>query len=100
MTSDSDPKPQCYGDLNTVFPSGSDGLRHSPPICMACVFKTECLRTAMAHPQGARVREETLDRAYAAGMVGFVSRWSRKKELHRQQDRPIKKQSVFRRFRS
>jgi hypothetical protein len=30
------------------------------------------------------VREEKLDRAYNAGMVGFLERWSRKKELHRE----------------
>lgn len=84
MSADTQPKPRCYGDIDTVFPAGSDGLRHSPPVCIACVFKTECLRTAMARPQGVVVKEETLDRAYAAGMVSFVSRWSRKKELHRQ----------------
>ncbi|MGB5983714.1 MAG: hypothetical protein WBG37_00300 [Desulfobacterales bacterium] len=84
MASENNPKPRCFGDLGTVFPSTAGGLRQSPPACMACVFKTECLRTAMARPQGVAVKEETLDRAYAAGMVGFVGRWSRKKELHRQ----------------
>ena len=91
MASDKNPKPRCFGDLNTVFPPTADGLRHSPPACMACVFKTECLRTAMARPQGVAVKEETLDRAYAAGMVGFVSRWSRKKELHRQKKAALNK---------
>ena len=80
---DDSPKPHCFGDLQTVFPTRADGLRHSPPVCMACVFKTECLREAMERPQGVAVKEESLDRAYAAGMVGFMSRWSRKKELHR-----------------
>jgi hypothetical protein len=29
-----------------------------------------------------QVREEKVDRAYEAGMMGFFERWSRKKALH------------------
>jgi hypothetical protein len=50
---------------------------------MICVYKTECLRTAMTRPQGTEVREEAVDRAYHSGMIGFFDRWSRKKALHR-----------------
>jgi hypothetical protein len=32
---------------------------------------------------GLRMRGTYLDRAYAAGMVGFLERWSKKKEIHR-----------------
>jgi hypothetical protein len=32
---------------------------------------------------GLGVREESVDRAYAAGMIGFFQRWSRKKDLRR-----------------
>ena len=76
--------PECYGDLEKVFPEGSDGLRRSPPLCMACVFKTECLRDAMSKKEGLKVQEKNVDRAYESGMMGFFARWSRKKELHRE----------------
>ncbi|MGD8960103.1 MAG: hypothetical protein PVI27_09680 [Desulfobacteraceae bacterium] len=77
--------PPCFGDLKTVFPKGLDGLRHTPRQCMICVFKTECLRSAMEGADGLGVREESVDRAYAAGMIGFFQRWSRKKDLRRRQ---------------
>ena len=75
--------PECFGNLEKVFPQSSDGLRKSPPLCMACVFKTECLRAAMADSEGLKVQDKIVDRAYESGMMGFFSRWSRKKELHR-----------------
>ena len=83
MTGNSPSRPGCFGDLSIVFPLGRDGLRHTPRGCMICVYKTECLRTAMRRPQGLEVREEAVDRAYNSGMIGFLDRWSRKKELHR-----------------
>lgn len=74
--------PPCYGDLEAVFPMGAEGLRQSPESCMPCVYKTECLRKAMADGRGGiTVREEMVDRAYASGMLGFFERWSRKKAL-------------------
>jgi len=82
-----DPKkpmlPDCYGRLDIVFPKAKEGLRSSPIACMACVFKTECLRKAMKGTDGAAVREEQVDRAYRSGMMGFFERWSKKKMLHR-----------------
>jgi hypothetical protein len=75
--------PQCFGDLETVFPLGEDGLRATPAICMDCPHKTACLRRAMGAKEGAAVKEELVDRAYKAGMLGFMQRWSKKKELHR-----------------
>ena len=80
MTTD-DRQPYCFGDLATVFPMGPDGLRTTPESCLYCCCKTECLRTAMAGAQGVLVREETVDRAYRAGLMGFFERWSRKKAL-------------------
>lgn len=82
--------PYCFGKLNTVFPLGDDGLRHTPESCMVCRYKTECLREALRQSDGIQVREEKLDRAYAAGMVGFLERWSRKKELHRRKQQTAK----------
>jgi hypothetical protein len=41
----------------------------------------------MSGKKGDAVREEVLDRAYEAGMVGFFERWSRKKTLHKKAGR-------------
>ena len=76
--------PPCFGDLETVFPEGDEGLRQTPESCMVCWYKTQCLRKAMADKGGITVREEMVDRAYASGMVGFFERWSRKKALNAQ----------------
>ena len=78
-----DERPYCYGKLECVFPMGENGLRETPESCMVCYCKTECLRTAMQGEAGAQVREEKVDRAYAAGVMGFFERWSRKKALQR-----------------
>jgi hypothetical protein len=83
----SEKHPPCFGDLDTVFPEGEDGLRASPESCFACDYKTECLKTAMNGEKGDTVREEVLDRAYEAGMVGFLERWSKKKALHKKPGR-------------
>ena len=74
--------PYCFGKLENVFPLSSDGLRHTPESCMPCIYKTECLRTAVAGSDGLAVHEERVDRAYAAGAIGFFERWSRRKALH------------------
>ena len=75
--------PACFGDLETVFPKRSDGLRVTPISCLQCRHKTNCLRTAMKRPAGLPVREEMIDRAYRSGAVGFFQRWSQKKMIHR-----------------
>ncbi len=76
-------RPACFGDLQKVFPLCADGLRATPPECMACAYKTPCLRVAMTRKAGLKVREEAVDRAYASGMMGFFERWSRKKSIQR-----------------
>ncbi|WP_419655671.1 hypothetical protein Dvar_47660 [Desulfosarcina variabilis str. Montpellier] len=81
MTVNQSKYPPCFGDLETVFPLGEDGLRHSPESCMPCCYKTQCLRQAMAQKDGIKVREEMIDRAYASGVMGFLDRWSHKKAL-------------------
>jgi hypothetical protein len=37
----------------------------------------------MAESGGLQIQENNIDRAYAAGMMGFLGRWSRKNELQR-----------------
>jgi len=73
--------PTCFGRLETVFPKGEDGLRHSPASCLACDEKTGCLRIAMESIKGLDVREEAVDRAYESGMIGFLERWLKKKSF-------------------
>ncbi|MFZ0240579.1 MAG: hypothetical protein WAL90_02950 [Desulfobacterales bacterium] len=75
--------PYCFSKLEQVFPLGADGLRHTPESCRPCLFKTECLRAALQKSEGLKVHEEKLERAQAAGTIGFLERWSRKKDLHR-----------------
>jgi len=75
------PPPECFASLETVFPMGPDGLRQTPPECLECDIKTECLRSAMGGRQGAVVHEERLARSYQAGQVGFIERWAQQKEL-------------------
>lgn len=82
MTERNGEPPACFGDLEVVFPKGADGLRHSPGHCMACPEKTGCLRQAIHGQGGTRVREEAVDRAYEAGVIGFFDRWARKKALY------------------
>ena len=84
--------PVCFGNLEIVFPESGDGLRTSPETCMACLHKTECLRTAMKGSSGITVREAAVDRAYTSGSMGFVERWSRKKELNRRLKQQVKKE--------
>ncbi|MFZ0612488.1 MAG: hypothetical protein WAM73_09640 [Desulfobacterales bacterium] len=75
--------PYCFSKLDQVFPLGDDGLRHTPESCRPCLYKTECLRAAMQKSEGLKVHAEKLERAQAAGAIGFLERWSRKKDLHR-----------------
>jgi len=76
--------PDCFAQLDTVFPMGEDGLRITPETCLICRHKTECLRMAIQGRGGLKVREEQIDRAYNSGMIGFLERWSKKKAIDRQ----------------
>jgi len=87
--------PVCFGNLEIVFPEADHGLRASPETCMACPQKTECLRTAMQGKSGIHVREEVVDRAYTSGSMGFMERWSKKKELSRRLKEQAKKEKLI-----
>ena len=76
--------PYCFGKLDKVFPMGEDGLRCCPESCAPCAYKTDCLRTAVAGEGNITLKEEKLDREVESGMVGFLGRWSRKKQLARE----------------
>jgi hypothetical protein len=76
-------RPECFADLQIVFPKRQDGLRVTPISCLQCRHKTECLRAAMRRKEGLTIREEMIDNAYRSGIVGFFNRWSQKKAIHR-----------------
>lgn len=83
-----DTVPDCFGELETVFPMGSHGLRETPDNCMyLCAHKTLCLRKAMAGLKGIDVKEEMVKRGEKAGVIGFFERWSKKKTLHKEKNR-------------
>jgi hypothetical protein len=83
MTSQDD-FPDCFGDLEKVFPMGPKGLRVTPEECFYhCPVKTKCLQQAMATKNGIQVEEEVIERSTKAGAMTFFERWSRKKQAHR-----------------
>ena len=73
----------CFGVLDRVFPLAESGLREVPAGCFQCPERIACLKSAVSSREGLRMREEMLDRAEKAGLVGRIERWSRKKELSR-----------------
>ncbi len=81
-------KPDCYGDLKKVFPMTESGLRDTPHYCRyKCQYKTVCLKEAIATSKGRIVEDELLERGSKAGTIGFVERWSRRKQLDRRKDK-------------
>jgi len=79
-----DELPDCFGDLEKVFPMGPKGLRETPEQCFYhCPVKTKCLQQAMATKNGIQVEEEVIERSTKAGAISFFERWSRKKQAHR-----------------
>ena len=73
----------CFGVLDRVFPLGEGGLREVPAGCFQCPERIACLKRAVSSREGLRMREEMVDRAGKAGLLGRIERWSRKKELSR-----------------
>lgn len=74
---------ECYGILEKVFPVGEGGLREVAPACQGCPQRVSCLKNALATRDGLELRNEIIDRAASAGLMGRLQRWSRKKELNR-----------------
>lgn len=82
MNSEKENKPSCFGNLDSVFPMGDDGLRISPDSCrIECEYRTECLKSALEGSKGDSVQAELLDRKYESGKIGFFERWAKKKTL-------------------
>ncbi len=84
MTNSEESLPECFGDLETVFPMTEAGLRQTPEKCFYhCPVKTRCLKQAMGTKDAVKVEEELLERGSRAGLINFFERWSRKKQVHR-----------------
>ena len=76
-------RPECFKNLEKVFPMTDTGLRQTPDDCFYyCPYKTECLREALASSRGDTVEEEIIDRRAESGAIGFFERWSRRKKLY------------------
>jgi len=73
----------CFGILDRVFPPGEGGLREVPSLCRVCPDKKECLQEALATREGLELRRQVLDRAAPRGLIGWLRRWSERKELSR-----------------
>jgi len=48
----------------------------------------------MKGTSGINLREAAVDRAYTSGSMGFVERWSRKKELSRRLKQQVKREKL------
>jgi len=84
MTEPETNSPECFGQLDKVFPVAEDGFRTSPPECMRCPRAKSCLQAAIQSPDGLRLQEEKVDRAYRYGLIGKLERWSKKKLIHQE----------------
>lgn len=91
MKKNRDDLPACFGILDEVFPKSANGLRESPERCQACHSKVDCLREAVSGSAGAKVREEVIDRAYHAGAISFLERWSKKKYFQGKRVKQVEK---------
>jgi hypothetical protein len=74
---------ECFGVLEIVFPLGEDGMREVPQGCAGCAQRVACMKAALASEEGIRFREDRVERLERSGMIGWLERWSRKKELSR-----------------
>ena len=84
MTDDKINPPECFGELDIVFPVGEEGFQTSPPECMRCPHARLCLQTAMRSPDGLKLKEEKVDQAYRYGLIGKLERWSKKKLIRQE----------------
>ncbi len=77
-------KPDCFGILDKVFPMTALGLRQTPDYCFNfCPVKTQCLEYAMTTKNGTTLEEEIIERGTESGAIGFLERWSRKKQVYK-----------------
>ncbi|MCB2192559.1 MAG: hypothetical protein KQI62_13395 [Deltaproteobacteria bacterium] len=79
-------RPECFGDLERVFPSADGGLREVAAGCWDCTHRVDCLRVAASGQGRETLYEEKALRGDPEGVVGFMRRWSRRKSASRRED--------------
>jgi len=80
-------KPDCFGNLEKVFPMSDDGIRKSPGYCIRnCKFNKECINMAVNSSAGKKTKEERIDAMYESGNINFFARWARKKSLNKKNE--------------
>jgi hypothetical protein len=79
--------PECFGDLEKVFPQDGEGMREVPAGCWDCGQRTDCLRAAAGQKDGKKeLDEERALRSDPDGVAGFLKRWSRRKDAARREE--------------
>jgi len=88
-------RPDCFGKIDRVFPMTDSGFRETPIPCMdTCKHRVDCLRKALSSdPEADRLKNDQVDRAYDAGLMGFFERWSKKKSLNKKDKKPSNKRT-------
>jgi|LGOV01.1.fsa_nt_gb hypothetical protein len=84
MTENEKDLPECFAQLNKVFPVGEEGIRTTPSECMKCPLVKPCIQAAMRGHEGLKLEGDRVDRAYEYGLIGKLERWSKKKLIHQQ----------------
>ena len=80
-------RPDCYGELDKVFPMGEDMLRSVSEACQACPSVHNCLKAAINTPEGLEMRASRMEEygekapSSGGGVAGFFKRWSELKSL-------------------
>ena len=82
MVDDKANRPDCFAQLDIVFPMGDEGIRTTPLECMKCSLVKSCIQAAMLSTEGLRLEEKRVDRAYEYGLIGRLECWSKKKLIH------------------
>ncbi|MBF0525801.1 MAG: hypothetical protein HQK56_11975 [Deltaproteobacteria bacterium] len=91
-------QPDCFGQLERVFPMTHVGLRMVTLECRGCPSLKGCLKSAVDGKSGAGIKETPAkdepeeERKADVGVVGFLKRWSVKKEQARQESAKDKKE--------
>lgn len=91
----SQPRPICFGQIDTVFPVAESGLREIPDACRECGLDHDCLRMALQSPEGRRFLAEKIRQNQggdpgddqSSSVVGFLKRWSDRKLASRKRPR-------------
>ncbi len=82
-------QPKCFGHIERVFPMGLDGMREVSAECWPCPERVDCLRQAVASPEGDDALTGEMakrEQDHTGGVTGFFKRWSRLKSHHRRKE--------------